>query len=214
MTRSHLAIGAAAVLAAIVILYYVVAHDGVATHEPIMGAPGAGGPRKPDVDPGVPGTKTRAPALDQSPATPPSPSAKVGATEQTIGGIRVRDHRPGDHAPLEIPPAIHPPGGRKIPPQLTFAISQQVRAVVAGCMASVPASDRGPAARLAGQVMIAIRDHQATVTGAVMQLRDMTGAAVDAAKQCVEQKSIGITAASGDEATLEDYAITLSVDLP
>ncbi|HEU4731235.1 MAG TPA: hypothetical protein VFT22_25250, partial [Kofleriaceae bacterium] len=125
----------------------------------------------------------------------------------------VRDHRAGDHPQLEIPPAIHPPHGRRIAPQLTQAVTQQVRTVVNECAASVPAETRGPKAKLDGQVMISIKDHQATVTRATFVLRDV--ASPDpAVKQCLEQKAIGLATPSGDEADVENYAITLSLRLP
>ncbi|HET7504156.1 MAG TPA: hypothetical protein VFK02_24215 [Kofleriaceae bacterium] len=147
--------------------------------------------------------------------TPAQPTAGSGSgvREYVVGGIRVRDHRTGDHPPSEIPPAIHPPHGRRIPSQLTYAVTQQVRGVVNECAASVPIAARGPKAGLDGQVLISIKDHQATVTRATFVLRDV--ASPDpSVRQCLEQKAIGLATPSGDEADVENYAITLSLRLP
>jgi hypothetical protein len=130
-----------------------------------------------------------------------------------VGGVRIRDHRKGEHVQLDVPPSIHPPGGRKLPSELTNAIAQQVRAAVNECAASVPAEARGDKPRMDGEIQIAIKDRQARVTSATIQPRDITGS-VEQVKQCVEQRAVGIASPSGDEADLEGYSITLSIRLP
>ena len=152
----------------------------------------------------------------------PSPASASGASSDgagsadgyAIGDVYVRDHRSGTRAQLDVPPVIHAPQGRRIQSTLTSAISQHVRAAVATCAADVPQSARGARARIEGQITIAIKNQQATITGAVVQLRDVTGVALDPIKQCVEQKSIGGTTSSGDEPDIDSYGITLSLRLP
>lgn len=212
MNRGYLALGAALVLAAVIGLYVVLLRDdgAGAQHDPA-------GPKIAEVarvdhgKPGVTVTPT-APREDSRPAASGGQGTKV--SEYTIGGVRVRDHRSGDRAPVDIPPAIHPPEGRKIPSQLTSGIAQRLRTVMAECAASVPAEARGAASRIEGEIQIAIKDHHATITSATYQARDVDGEAQGAIKRCMEQKSVGVATPSGDEADVEGYAITLSFRLP
>jgi hypothetical protein len=214
MNRGYLALGAAVVLAAVLGLYVALSKDQDTAAK-----------RDPDGDkPGVTVTRTapneihrpEMPAGSVSPAsgTVSESSGGSGTSEYTIGGVRVRDHRSGEHAPLDIPPAIHPPGGRKIPSQLTSDIAQRLRGVVTECASSVPLDARGAAPRLEGEILIAIKDHQATITSATYQARDVTGQVQASIKQCMEQKSVGVATPSGDEPDVEGYAITLSLRLP
>jgi hypothetical protein len=129
-----------------------------------------------------------------------------------VGDIRVRDHRSGEHARLDVPPAVHPPEGRKIASQLTSDIAQKVRAVMTECAARSAPAARGPTPRVDGTITIAIRDHQTTIKSAIVQLRDVTGG--DALKQCIEQGAVGIAVPAGDEPDVDGYAIALSLRLP
>jgi hypothetical protein len=130
-----------------------------------------------------------------------------------IGGVHVRDHRSGDHTPVDLPPAIHAPHGRKIPSQLTHDLTQRLRAVVNECAARIPAGARGARAGIDGEITIAIKDQQATVTAGTFQLRDIA-ASDGSVKDCIEQKAVGVAVASGDEPDVENYGITLSLRLP
>jgi hypothetical protein len=141
---------------------------------------------------------------------PPQGSAR----EYAVGGVRIRDHRRGSHPPVDVPPAVHPPQGRKIASQLTSDLAQKLRAVMAGCSTDVPAEARGATPRVEGEIKIAIKEKQATITSATFQPRDITGNAVDAIRQCLHGKAIGMTTPSGDEPDLESYAITLSLRVP
>jgi hypothetical protein len=78
------------------------------------------------------------------------------------------------------------------------------------CGRSVPAPSLGTKPRLEGQIVIAVKDQQAKVTSATMQLRDITGEAVDPTRQCIEQRSLGLTAAAPGEVDLESYSINLT----
>jgi len=85
--------------------------------------------------------------------------------------------------------------------------------VVNECAANVPLEGRGAKPGIDGEIMIAIKNQQATVTSAMFQLRDV--AVSDASvKECLEQKAVGISAPSGDEAEVENYGIMLSLRLP
>jgi hypothetical protein len=134
--------------------------------------------------------------------------------DYVIGDTRVRDHRTGNHPPMDIPPNVHPPEGRQIPSTLTHELAQKVKAVMIECVASVPREARGDKPRLEGQISIAIKERKASITKSTVQLRNVTGDTVDPAKQCIESKVIGIENPSGDEADLDDYTINISFALP
>jgi hypothetical protein len=212
MNRGYFALAGGLVLAAVIALYIAVSRpsaDDTAVRDPA-------GPKIAEADPGTSGSRLR-PIAPSDPALPAGSDAPAGsgsaARDYMIGGVRVRDHRSGEHAQLDIPPAIHPPNGRRIPSQLTYAITQRLRGVVNECAASVPREARGTKAGLAGEIMIDIKNQQATVTSAVFQLRDVT-APPASVKQCLEQKSVGVAVPAGDEPDVENYAITLSLRLP
>lgn len=156
--------------------------------------------------PGVPGA-TVEPSLprDQQPAA-------EAPREYMVGDKKIRDHRKGNPPPIDIPPSVHPPEGRKIHSNLTMEVSQKVRAVVTECAAAVPPEARGVKPRVEGQIVIAIKDKQTTITGATMQLRDVVGAAVAPTKACIEQKTVGIIHPT-DEADIASYDITVSFAL-
>ncbi|HSS00764.1 MAG TPA: hypothetical protein VLM79_27085 [Kofleriaceae bacterium] len=135
------------------------------------------------------------------------------ATDYMVGGIRIRDHRSGDRTPSAVPPAIHPPGGRKIASHLTSDIAQQVRAVMTACAVSLPPDARGAEPRLDGTIEIAIKDRLATITSASVQLRDVNASAAAPVKRCIDQKSVGVATSAGEEADVAGYAIALSFRL-
>lgn len=141
-------------------------------------------------------------------------SAGSGSDGYDVGGVTVRDHRTGDHAQVDVPPSMNAPGGRKIPSKLTFDVSQQLRPLVADCGAkTIPKEARGAKPRLEGTIQIEIKGGRAVVTHAAFQMRDVTGD-FEGVKTCVEQKSVGVSAAAADEADLASYSITMSLQLP
>jgi hypothetical protein len=144
----------------------------------------------------------------------PQPAPGEHPKEYVVGDIRVRDHRPGNHAPLDIPPNVHPIEGPVIPSTLTHEVSQKVRSVVMECTASLPKDARGVKPRVEGQVLIAIKDHKVTITSSTMQLRDVTGDAVEPTKQCIESKSTGIENSAPDVSDIEKYSINVSYAIP
>jgi hypothetical protein len=134
--------------------------------------------------------------------------------DYVVGDIRVRDHRAGDHKPLDIPPNVHPMEGPAIPSTLTHEIAQKVKTVVMDCTASVPKTARGEKPRVEGQILIAIKDHKVRITKSTMQLRDVNGDAVEPTKQCIESKSIGIENSAPEQSDIDSYSINVSYAIP
>lgn len=157
----------------------------------------------------VPATPTVAPSLPRDPSGDPAVEAP---REYAVGDRIVRDHRKGGQGPVDLPPSVHPPDGRKIQSSLTSELAQKVKAVMNTCAAAIPPEARGEKPRMEGQIVIAIKDQQVTITRATVQLRNVVGAAVDATKQCIEQQALGITHPT-DEADVDSYDITLSFAL-
>ena len=127
----------------------------------------------------------------------------------------MRDHRAGDHAPLDIPPNVHPANGRAIASTVTTSISQKVFDVLKACASDLPADARGDKPRLEGQIEISIKSGKTTINKATMQPRNVAeGPALTALKSCMEQKSIGIQDNAPDEDDLDAYTINLSYAIP
>lgn len=132
--------------------------------------------------------------------------------EYVVGDTRVRDHRSGDHAPIDIPPAVHPAEARRLTSNLVHEVGQKLKVIAKECAQALPAGARGKDPRLEGQVVVAIKAKQVTVTKAVVQLRDVTHASVETIKQCIEQKALTVTQMA-EETDLESYDINLSYAL-
>lgn len=142
-----------------------------------------------------------------------SASADDAPSDYTVGGVRIRDHRAGAHAQIDVPPAVHVPGGRQIASHLTSDLSTLVAAALRECGAAVPSDARGARPRIEGQIVIAIKEQRATITGAVLPARDVADSSSAALQQCVEQRAIGATTPSGNEPDIDRYQITLSLRL-
>lgn len=133
--------------------------------------------------------------------------------EYAANGAIIRDHRTGTHAPIDVNPNIHPPNARKISPNLTKDVADQVRAVMHECVVSMPDGVRGEKPRLEGSINIAIKDKQVSVVKTSINLRDVNGDGAETTRQCIEQKAMAITHPAGDEQDLPSYDITLSFAL-
>jgi hypothetical protein len=211
--RKLLVLGGVAVIALIVGLWLVLANDDGAaaqtssTTSPAPSGTSVGVP-PPRGEPTV--TTTERGERPELPAT----TSPEHPRDYVVGDIRVRDHRSGDNVPLDIPPNVHPPEGPKIPSTLTHAVAQQLKPIMMECVASLPKDARGDRPRLEGQLIIAIKDHKATVTKSIMQLRNVTGESVEPAKQCIESRAIGIEAQAADQADLDSYSINISFAIP
>ena len=143
----------------------------------------------------------------------PASSGSDSADSYTVGGVQVRDHRGGGSPHMDIPPNIHPPEAHQISSTIVQDVAQQVRAVMKQCAAGLPSDERGTKPRVEGQLVVAIKDHQLTVTGATMQLRDVQGGALDSTRQCIEQGSVGLHAAASDEPDVDHYSISVNFAL-
>jgi len=207
--KAALTIAAAVVAAAVIALWLALGSD-----EPTRGAAADRAPHVAKITQADRGN----PARDSSPPpsvddTPPASPHGRAVTDYMVGGARIRDHRSGDRTPSAVPSAIHPPGGRKIASQLTSAIAQKVRAVMTECALSLPPDARGAEPRLDGTIEIAIKDRQATITSASVQLRDVSVSAAAPVKRCIDENSVGVATSAGEEAEVAGYAIALSFRL-
>jgi len=137
-------------------------------------------------------------------------------TEYTLpDGRKVRDFRaPQNRKPLELPPSVHAPGGRKIPPQLTGLFADEVQKHMRECGTAVPSNVRGAKPRLEGQIVIAIKQAQGSVTSAIFKVTDLTSESIaETTRQCVEQKVLTVKVPATGEADLDSYSINLSFAL-
>lgn len=203
MNRGILALGAAAVLAAGIGLYVVLrADDGDRGAERTASSP---------VNPTS--VQNFAETAPGKPRLPP-------ATEDRAGNVRVHDHRAAEHTPIDVPSqpprTSRPrrPDGREIPSQLTSALGHGIHPLLIPCTAGIPAEARGTRPRIEGEILVSIKDHQATVTSAALKLRDVAEDAKRDAEQCLARAALGFVAPAGAESDLDDYSIALSLTLP
>lgn len=158
-------------------------------------------------------TPTKAPALSPIPkvtdSTGPRPTQRPGR-DYIVDGKVVHDHRPEGTPPIDLPPAIHPPDGRKLRPESTGAITKAVREMMRECVAAIPAAERTGKPKMESTIVVAVKDKTATITKASVQLRDITGPSGETARACIESKAVGL-ATPVDEADVERYDITTSL---
>ena len=216
-----LAIAAAVVVAAVIALWLALRTD-EPPGDPVASSAGdrarhVRAPQVAKITQAERGNAARAssPSLSAADTPPDADAVQPGrtATDYMVGGSRIRDHRSGDRTPSAVPPAIHPPGGRKIASHLTSDIAQKVRAVMTECAFSLPPDARGAEPRLDGTIEIAIKDRLATITSASVQLRDVNASAAAPLKRCIDEKSVGVATSAGEEADVAGYAIALSFRL-
>jgi hypothetical protein len=207
--RNVLVIGGLLVVALVVGLWLLLGRDDTTTAQ--ASPTPSTGPAA--VDTPSSGRPTVTPGAPIVPSMPP-PSSGENPRDYAVGDVRVRDHRAGDNKPLDIPPNAHPAEGRAIPSVLTHEISQKVRAVMMECVASVPKEARGEKPRLEGQIVIAIKASRLSITNSTMQLRNISGDAVEPTKRCIESKSIGLENSAPDQADLDNYSINISFAIP
>jgi hypothetical protein len=135
------------------------------------------------------------------------------ATEYTVGGVQIRDHRGGDSPQRDVPPSIHPPNMHQISSTIVNDVAQQVRAAMHQCAADLPQEARGPKPHLDGQLVVSIKNQQLTVTGATLQLRDVFGAGLEPTRQCITQHTIGLHATAANEPDTDSYSISVAFAL-
>ena len=201
MNRGYLAVGAAIVAAAVIGLYILLHEDG----EPAPSLVPPPDQKTADTDPGKFRNRVVPVLRQEGSAAPGRPAAGPGPG--------MRDHRAAEQAAVEPPPP-DAPAGPKINIQVTSDLSQVLRPALQACAANLAPGAAGDTSRVEGQVVIAIKDHQATVTSASFQLHDIAEAAQPDIKQCLVQRSLGVTAPAGDEPDIDSYPITVSVRWP
>lgn len=201
MNRGTLALGAAIVAAAVIGLYVLLRAD----RQP---APAPARHDLPDqriADTGPGKARNRAvPALAQDGSAAP---------DRAAGELTVHDHRAAEHAAVEPPPP-DPPAGRKINIQVTSDLSQVLRPALQECATNLAPGAAGDLSHVDGQIVIAIKDHQTTVTSASFQLHDFAEAAQADIQQCLVQRAVGVTAPAGDEPDIDSYPVTFSLRWP
>lgn len=159
----------------------------------------------------------RAPAATVTPTEKGTAVAQKPHKEYTLpDGTRVRDFRdPAQQQDLVLPPTTRAPGGRKIKPDLTSRYTEQILAHMRACGKAVPKSALGTKPRLEGQIVIAIKQQQGSVTSAVFNLTNLNDpASAQTAKQCIEEKALTVKVPATDEADLDAYSINLSFAFP
>jgi hypothetical protein len=207
MNRGILAVAGAVVLAAAIGLYFMLrttepSGDPVRTDPPVDPA------RSADSGHGKPRKIYDAPAVVRG----------SGSASAPIGETRIRDHRSPDRiADDTAPRAPRPseePEGRKIAPQVTGGLGQQLRPLLRQCTASLAPGARTDKSRVQGEITVSIKDQQATITGARFELRDIAEASQADFKRCLTERAVGLAAPATGEADVEGYAITVSLVLP
>jgi hypothetical protein len=201
MKRFYLAFAAAVVVIAVIGLVIALVSD-----EPpattTAKAPAAAEPGKP----------RRAPV--------PAPPAPTAGSSAPTGSQIVHDHRAPapaatEPSPSETPPPERPPPGeRPAGSQTTQVLSQRLPAALQECAANLQPTQHGVRSRIEGEIRIAIKDHQATITSAAFQLRDVIDAVQDEIKQCLVRHAVGVTAPADDEADIDSRAISVSLRWP
>jgi hypothetical protein len=95
-----------------------------------------------------------------------------------------------------------------LPVALTKEITTKVDAIISSCTAG----ESHTGARLEGDVTVAIASHTLTVTAISVAIPGATG--LDGAKQCIEQRAVGLSTTAGDLEDIADYKIGVSFRLP
>jgi hypothetical protein len=224
MSRRGLIIAGVALAAAGLLLWLIVRSedDGASANPPqpppyatgsAAGAGGAGGTPAP-ARAGDGSDRPNLPKVTAAEQARRDRADEEPATETIVNGIRVRDHRKDRSKPYTLVDPGLPSYARRIKPELTGAIVNQLLPHVQACgKATVPPEARGARPRVEGKIVIAIKDHVVHIKEAAIELTDVTGVSVDPIQTCIQQKAAGITAPATDEADLEDYPIRISYTL-
>ena len=129
--------------------------------------------------------------------------------EYYVDGQKIRDHRRGDRRPItEAPPREQV---RKLPTPITQDIGGKFQAVFKDCMKAVPKEAKGEKPRATGSMIVAIKDQKLTVVETNLTFDNVTPDAAEAAKQCVSQNAVGLSAAAANETDVERHTISVSL---
>ena len=204
-----LALGAAVILAVLVALWLVIrkADETPAAPAPNVATGSAPGPTTPSKPTGV----TTTPMLPDQPRAPDSDSG----SNYVVGDVNIRDHRHGGSAaPMDVPPGIHPPDTRVLPSPITHAIGQKVRALMMECVASMPREARGADPRLEGQIVVSITSGKLAIVDDTFNVRDVSGAAQEQVRQCVQTRAVGLDTTAPNEPDIEKYSLQINYAIP
>ncbi|HEY0250343.1 MAG TPA: hypothetical protein VGC41_02410 [Kofleriaceae bacterium] len=162
-------------------------------------------------------TSPSSPVVTPTPSLPGGPDGTGSdhVTEYMVGDVKIRDHRRGSNAPMDIPPNSHPSNARELPLELTHDITNQVNKAILGCSTTVPKEARGDKPKVIGQLVVSVKNRQLSVTGLTLETRDISdAAAADALKQCAQEKSASMTANAHDVDDILNYKIQLNYAIP
>ena len=161
-----------------------------------------------------------APTLS-APAAPAAPVMKLesskaagsAAPPPSTDGLEVRDHRvAGTGGPITgkkdtADPQPIQPG--QLHPTVSRSLHGDRRAAMLECAALIQPSDRGAKPRIGATMKLAVKDGALRVVEVEPVLTDVSGADVDAAKQCVRTTMMGVEMAAPD--TPESDAVGFDV---
>ena len=202
--RVLLAFGAIAVVAAAVILYLAIKADGSsATTTEKVATEQTTSTTSSQQTTTTSTTKTTTPATGAATGDRPAPK------EYYVDGQKIRDHRKGDRPPItDLPPREQV---RKLPTPITQEIGGKFQAAFKDCMKAVPQAAKGEKPRATGSMVVAIKDQQLTVVETNLTFNNIAPDAAEAAKQCVSQKAVGLSAPAANETDVERHSISLSL---
>lgn len=157
------------------------------------------------------GAPTVAPAL---PSEHQAGSDEV--VEYMVGDVKIRDHRGSGAKKIDIPPNPHPANAKELPLEVSHDITSQVNKAIYACAAqTVPKEARGDKPKVAGQLVVTVKNHQLTVNDLTLETRDITDeAAGNALKQCAQEKAAALTANARDSDDIAGYKIQLNYAIP
>jgi hypothetical protein len=149
-----------------------------------------------------PATQTTTTATTQTGDRPPP-------KEYVVDGVKIRDHRRGDRPPItEAPPREQV---RKLPTPITQEIGGKFQTVFRDCMKAIPKEAKGEKPRATGSMIVAIKDQKLTVVETNLDFNNVAPDAAAAAKQCVSQHAVGLSAAAANETDVDRHAISVSL---
>jgi hypothetical protein len=206
-----LAFGAAAIVAAAVILYLATQAGDAPASSAKPGPMVAESEPRPEDPSGnaTPPKRERQASKQANGETMPAPREYV-----TEDGRRVRDHRRNPTPEEGSAPAPDPPA-RTLSTSTTQTVVVPFKEAIRECTKSLP--PRAPGAkrsRLQGELLVEIKEQQLTVTDAKLGIPGMEGEAVTAAIACLKEKSAAIATSATGEADFQSTSIRIDVALP
>ena len=202
--RVLLAFGAIAVVAAAVILYLAIKADGSSASSTTADETVATKQATSTTS-----SQQTTTATTKTTTSSTTPGDRPPPKEYYVDGQKIRDHRKGDRPPItELPPREQV---RKLPTPITQDIGGKFQTAFKDCMKDVPKAAKGEKPRATGSMIVAIKDQQLTVVETNLTFTNIAPDAAEAAKQCVSQKAVGLSAPAANETDVERHSISLSL---